>query len=620
MGRIRVTFPEAAPRAGAMLIASGTTRALPRVALPGEATERWAAARANVSHRFTVRDFLATGIDRVASPASGLVHGGLIAAMAGQPGALVPDAERDLLRRTGTWHLIAVSGLQVGLVAGVAWWAVGMLCRPLALFWPYGGLRWPAAFGAAVAAFAFTHAAGSPPSAVRAAILASAAGICRAAGVSLGAWEGLALALCGTLVLDPSAVDHLGFQLSFSAIAGILLWSHRVTRWVPPDAPWLVRTLASSIGATLGATFGTLPVIAWTFQTLSPLSPLTNLLAGPLLGALATPAAVAGFALSDTSSALSAVAFTLADNATDLALQVLAPLDVDPWHPAVGPGGALLLVFAALVPRRPWLVMILLIVALGMRWPVPPIDGRLVVQFLAIGQGDGAIVTFPDGKVWVVDAGPSAEGMLETLRRQGVRHLDRVIVSHPHPDHYGGIEALLANLQVDALVVPRAPRSGEAEFAALLGLADRVSFAELPKPATLLHPMLGWTGTSRDPVNDESLVFRLTFGGRRFLFTGDIEREGEAELLTERPRELAADVLKVAHHGSRTSSSWPFVTAVNPSVAVISCGEDNRFRHPNPEALAHLRGRKVYRTDRDGTVVVTTDGRDLRVDLPDRPE
>lgn len=622
-GRLRVRFPDAAPAPGVPFVAGGAAHRLARFAPPGELTGRWAAARAHVSAVLVAKDVIALGPDPAPSPAVRLVHAGLVSAMAGRP-ATVPPAEKLVLQRTGTWHLIAVSGMQVGLVAGAAWGIVRLLGRPLALVWHYGGLRWPAAVAACAAAAVFTWASGSPPSAVRATLMAGAVALGRAAGLQVGAWEGLALALCGTLVLDPNALDRLGFQLSFAAIAGIVLWSHRVTRWVPLDAPRLLRALATSLGGTLGATLGTLPIVALQFQTLSPLAPLTNLLVGPLLGGCATPAAVAGFALAPVWPRLAGVLLTVADTATDLALRVLAPLDVDPWHPAVGPLGAGLLLLAALTPRRPLWTAGLLTAALALRWPFPPADGRLVVQFLAVGQGDGAIISFPDGRVWAVDAGPSPGDMLAILRRQGILHLDRVILTHPHPDHFGGLQAVLENLVVDELVVPRAPRwsgpgSGESErtYARLLGLAGRVDFAELPAPATLLHPFLGWTSAAHDPVNDESIVFRLDFGRRRFLFTGDVEAAGERELLDHHAAALRADVLKVPHHGSRTSSSWPFVTAVNPLIAVFSCGEENRFRHPNPAALAHYRGRRVYRTDRDGTIVVSTDGVDLEVDRPD---
>ncbi len=622
-GRLRVRFPGSVPPVGTRFVAGGTSHRFEAFAAPGALTGRWAAARAHVRALLVAKDVIVEGADPAPSPAGRLVHAGLVSAMAGR-GGVVPPNEKLLLQRTGTWHLIAVSGLQVGLIAGAAWALARLAVRPVGLVWRYGGLRWPAALAACGAAAAFTWTAGSPPSAVRATIVASAVAIGRAAGVRAGEWEGLALALCGTLLLDPTAADHLGFQLSFAAIGGIVLWSPRVTRWVPLDAPRVVRALAASLGGTLGATLGTLPIVALCFQTLSPLAPLTNLLVGPLLGACATPAAVAGFALAPGLPRAGDFLLTVADTATDLALRVLAPFDVDPWHPAVGPLGAGLLALAVLMPRRPLLAGALLTAALALRWPFPPEDGRLVVQFLAVGQGDAALISFPDGRVWAVDTGPAPDVMVQVLRREGILHLDRVILTHPHPDHDGGLASVLEALDVDELVVPRAPRlsgrgSGpsEVEYSRLLALARRVDFAELPAPATLLHPLLSWTSRAHDPVNDESIVFRLDFGRRRFLFAGDVEADGEAELLQHHAAELHADVLKVPHHGSRTSSSWPFVTAVNPLVAVISCGEQNRFHHPNPAALAHYRGRRVYRTDRDGTIVVSTDGSDLQVDLPD---
>lgn len=619
-GRLRVRFPGGAPRPGTPFVAGGTSHRFPRYAPPGEPTRRWALARANVQAILVAKDVVVAGPDEGPSPAGRLVHGELVAAMAGRP-AQVPPGEKELLQRTGTWHLVAVSGMQVALAAAAAWWAARLVTAPAPWLRRRGGASWICAGCAIAAATAFTWSAGSPPSAVRASVIVATGAASRAAGARAGPWEALALALCTTLLLDPTAVDNLGFQLSFTAVAGIVAWSSRVTRWVPLDAPRAVRALAGGLGGTLGATLGTLPIVALHFQSLSPLAPLTNLLVGPLIGGCATPCAVVGFAVAPTWPALGGLLLTLADTATDLALQALRPLDVEPWHPAVSAGGAALLALAALNPRRPLLVAVLLTAALGLRWPFPPADGRLVVQFLAIGQGDAALVSFPDGRVWAIDTGPSPTALLDVLRRQGVRHLDRVVLSHPHPDHYGGLEAVLRELRVDELDVPRAPRpaGGESEvaFARLLTLADVVRVAALDAPAVLLHPLAGWTSGARDPVNDESLVLRLDFGDRRFLFTGDIERDGEAELLANQGADLHADVLKVPHHGSRTSSSWPFVTAVNPSVAVISCGEENRFHHPNPETLAHLRGRRVYRTDRDGTVVVSTDGHDLQVDLPD---
>ncbi len=638
-GRLRVRFPLAPPAAGAVIVVGGTAHALPRHALPGAPTERWSVARAHVRALLTAKDVVVEGPEPLPSPARRLVHAGLVAAMAGQPGTVVAPEEKGLLQRTGTWHFAVVSGVQVGLVAAGAWALMTVLARPLVVILPAGGMRWLSAIAAGAGAFGLALGAGAPVSAIRAALCASVCAVARAAGVTVGAWEGLAFAVCGVLLVDPGAVDHLGFQFAVSAIAGIILWSSRIVRWLPLDAPRALRWAARSLGASVGALVGTLPIAAWRLQTFSPMSPVCNLLVAPLLGLVGAPAALLGFATSGVArlDVASAFLLTVADTAADFALRVLQPLDVTPWHPAVGPVGAVLLGLAALCPRRPLVAAGIWTFVLGTRWPVPPEDGRLVVQFLAVGQGDSAIVSFPDGRVWLVDTGPEPDDVLDVLRREGITHLDRVILSHPHPDHFGGLEAILENLDVDELIVPRAPRLGlagetgsqraaggfaaaaesERTYARLLGLARRVDFAEIPAPGVLLHPWLGWRSPARDPVNDESVVFRIDFGKRRFLFTGDVEKAGEAELLAHHGADLHADVLKVPHHGSKTSSSWPFVTAVNPLVSVISCGEDNRFHHPNPLALAHYRGRRVYRTDLDGTVVVSTDGTDLHVDLPD---
>jgi len=139
-----------------------------------------------------------------------------------------------------------------------------------------------------------------------------------------------------------------------------------------------------------------------------------------------------------------------------------------------------------------------------------------------------------------------------------------------------------------------------------------------PEPgAEWLHPAPGFTGP-RDPVNDQSLVVRLTWGARRFLFAGDIEAAGEAALLAS-GQDLRADLLKVPHHGSRTSSSAALLSAVQPGWALISCGFENRYRHPSPEVLGRYQGVTVLRTDRMGTVVVSSDGADLRVEAEGAP-
>ncbi len=241
----------------------------------------------------------------------------------------------------------------------------------------------------------------------------------------------------------------------------------------------------------------------------------------------------------------------------------------------------------------------------------------LTVTFLAIGQGDAALVEWPDGRAWLVNGGPASEQLLRYLRRRGISHLDVAVLSHPHPDHLGGLVPILESLPIEELWVPRPPRADELDYRRAWGLAfERGARIRLPADLDdrIEHPLFGWRSDARAPssaVNDESIVLRIQEGAHSFLFTGDIEAEAERWLT---PFLVPTTVVKVPHHGSRTSSSPAFVDALRADWAVVSCGQDNRFHHPAIETLAHWAGTGVARTDRDGSVRFTTDGTDLVVE------
>jgi competence protein ComEC len=293
----------------------------------------------------------------------------------------------------------------------------------------------------------------------------------------------------------------------------------------------------------------------------------------------------------------------------------LSYFDVPPWHPAASLPVAALLTVAVLLRRQELAAMLTVVVALGLR--TVPVN-RIELHFFSIGQGDAALVRWPDGRNWLIDGGPPGRSLLEELRREGIDRLDEVILSHPHPDHLGGLLPVLEEMPVRTLRVPRLPKPGETDFATLMRMAPRWDVGlGFPEPSLeLLHPSLSFRGP-RDPVNDESLVVRLTFGRRRFLFLGDVEKAGEKALLQK--GDLGADVMKVPHHGSRTSSSEALLAAVHPEIAVISCGWNNRFHHPSPEVEARYQNIRSFRTDRDGTVVIRSDGEDLEVHLEGQP-
>jgi len=260
-------------------------------------------------------------------------------------------------------------------------------------------------------------------------------------------------------------------------------------------------------------------------------------------------------------------------------------------------------------------------------------SGTLELTAIDVGQGDSLLVVLPHGQTMLIDGG--GQLMYGRQRRsnldigedvvspylwsRGIRRIDVMVATHAHQDHIGGLAALMSNFR------PRELWTGANPPAGLLALARRLGIAAAEKhPAgpmdhsgaivEVLAPAEDYV--AKQPGNNDSLVLRLTYGSRSFLLTGDMERGIEAKLLGS-GADLRADVLKVGHHGSRTSTSEPFLEAVSPSIALISAGFENSFGHPHPDVVARLSERHaaVLRTDVDGLVTARTDGRRLWFDL-----
>ncbi|MBI3910793.1 MAG: MBL fold metallo-hydrolase [Armatimonadetes bacterium] len=255
--------------------------------------------------------------------------------------------------------------------------------------------------------------------------------------------------------------------------------------------------------------------------------------------------------------------------------------------------------------------------------------GRLTVSFLDVGQGDAALVRFPNEGAWLVDGGPpgSEAAVRAALRQAGVQRLQAVVASHPHADHIGGLadllpafrpeEALDSGFQHPTPVLIdylRAVKVSGARFRTLRA-GERLE----PAPGVhveVLAPTERFIRGSESDVNNNSVVFRLTFGRIRFLFTGDLERAGRERIYhSSQAGWLPAEVLKVAHHGSANGTDAAWLRRVRPQIAIISCGRGNEYGHPHWETLAALGAARVrvYRTDRNGTITVSTDGRSIQV-------
>lgn len=245
-----------------------------------------------------------------------------------------------------------------------------------------------------------------------------------------------------------------------------------------------------------------------------------------------------------------------------------------------------------------------------------PAPETLTVSFLDVGQGDAELIRTPHGKTILVDAG-SPERCRETLepylKAAGVETIDLFVISHPHADHYGA-PSLFSTVRVQRLWEPGVENPPVGFLSLLSGLSgfERLSPQAGDQTALdgttleVLAPERPWL----EGINNASIVFRLAFGGRRFLFPGDAEIPAWERILA---REIRADVLKVSHHGSRNGTDARVLAAVAPEAAVISCGKENSYGHPHLETTELLTQAKVrvFRTDVDGTITCVTDGSSL---------
>jgi len=514
----------------------------------------------------------------------------MLAALALGDRSRVDPRTVQLLRATGTSHLLAISGFHVSVVAMLAVHAGGWVRRAGGL-WRPGGLRSWEWLGGVALAFAYTLAADAPISAQRASGLLALGAVGRWFGRRAEVEPLLGVVAVGVLLVDPGAVDSPSFQLSFGAILGLIRVAGPLQAALPQGR--IVGWLSGGVAATVGATVGTLPSAAWWFQELAPLSPLANLFALPLTSIVLVPAAaVASFGPEPLAGWADAVG-TLGAR---VLIAGLSPLAVDPWRPAVGPAGALLLVVALGRAHRPPRAALLALVAFGLR-PLPRTE---TITFLAVGQGDATLVERADGRRELIDGGPKVQAVAAYLRRRGLRRIDVVVATHNQADHVAGLVGVVGTLRVGRLEV--------SDHEALGGLKAAAERRGVPIEAAMgLHPAPSFVGSP----NDRSVV-RAVWPA---LLTGDIEAAGEAAVAARVGR---YPVLKVPHHGSTTSSSPALLDAVQPSLAIVSVGPDNRWGHPREEVLTRYaeRGARVLRTDQHGTVELRRGA--LRGHLPGR--
>ncbi|MBQ1956674.1 MAG: ComEC/Rec2 family competence protein [Clostridia bacterium] len=256
------------------------------------------------------------------------------------------------------------------------------------------------------------------------------------------------------------------------------------------------------------------------------------------------------------------------------------------------------------------------------RQPVT-LDGEMQLHVIDVGQGDSTLIMSKDGIV-LVDAGPGSaeDSLVEYLKDVGITTIDYAIFTHPDEDHIGGADVVINNFEVKNVIMPNATKTTKT-FEKMIEAIEQsnANVIEATSGASytlgdIAFRILAPNKASYSATNNYSVVVKLTYGNNTFMLTGDAESESESEILAKYPAsELRADFLKVGHHGSSTSTSTAFLTAVSPSIASISCGEDNKYNHPHRETIEKLQGAniKVYRTDLLSTIVFVCDGNTISV-------
>jgi competence protein ComEC len=570
-------------------------------------------------------------------------------------GNITPELQDNFIR-SGTTHILVISGSQFNIVAGLLV-AAGI--------WIFGKKRFLYIWLALAAIWIYAILTGLGPPVIRSAIMVSLFLAAELLGRQKSAVVVLAFAAAVMVAITPQLLRDASFQLTFMSTIGMVFVAPRFQSWGKKvisvrmgEEGFLVSTvhwISDSLFVTLGVTIVIWPILAWYFGLFSIVSPIATLLVLPALPYLifsGTAASVVGVFLMPVGQVIGWLAWLSASYMlvviNGFANLPLSSIKIGAINPAWL--WAYYILLAALlwvlpnikkvleflnrtsvtlnkVPKK-WVVSPLIVIALltalaAFNMP----DDKLHVSFLDVGQGDAILIQTPDRQDILVDGGPSAQAISAELSKHlpfWDRTIELVVLTHPHTDHLNGLLEVLKRYRVKQVLYLDTDYETPPEKQWLKLIQSKKIKSTLAKAGQMID--LGTKETTIEVINpapdstvpdmDNGIVLRLSDGKISFLLTSDVSMDSELDMLTRRA-DLRSTVLKVGHHGSDGSSSAAFLAVVNPALAVISVGKDNTFGHPGAATMQRLTDRlssdKIYRTDQSGTVEFITNGQRLWV-------
>ena len=587
----------------------------------------------------------------------------------------IPAEVRDNFNKTGTSHILSISGLHIGMVAAMTFFVISLILKSS----EYLMLRFNIIKAAAAAAFLmvliYALIAGMGVTVIRSALMALVFMCALFLDRQKDIYNALALSALIILVISPDALFDISFQLSFMSVLAIIYIVPRFSNFSFPSLAnlpvwWqkIIRHIFLSILVCIAATLGTIPLIVFYFNRVSAITIIANLIAVPLLGTIALifsmafilcaffSPVIAGFFIKISSFFVqisvyaidylaslpwSAFSFTK-PNITEIVMFYLLIFFslrfIDLWHVSSG-------IKKGFLERYPLFLKFILITLIVFfladavyLWSKDKFSSDLRITAIDVGQGTSTLVRFPGGKNMLIDGGGFPDSSFDMgklvvapfLYHERISKIDIVALSHPHPDHLQGLLYITDNFDVQEIWTTGLRTDDEIfrQWEKIINQKQiKVNYMSAQSPPTeirgvqikILWPLkplkIDASNQFYDIVNDESMVIKINYGNVSFLMPADISSSVERQLMKS-GQNLHSDVLFVPHHGSSLSSSSDFIRKVSCRYAVNSAGKNNPFHHPQLATLKRLTAANVniLRTDKDGAITIETDGINMAVD------